>query len=312
MPPRSEHADETTRLPVLAEQPALPAPRPDAPAIKADPGLYAVLGLDPSVSDWEIQTTYRRMASRLTGNSSRDNQSLKQLNVAYEVLGNPARRTEYDRQRLHQALVAGTPTPIRPGAKSASRTTRRRRPRSIVQPSYAGLGDVMVVLTVVGLAVVAGFLLIPRLSINLSALNALQVVLPLTSAAPRRVIDVTVTAVPTAAPTATPLPSVAARYAGSTVSVSNPTPAPNTPESVQIHLRRDGQPLANYDVWSSVEYRTTQERWPATGTVKTDPSGAATITFNIGSATPDYPVTVHVYTQADDQQLSWSTTFTPQ
>jgi hypothetical protein len=326
VPPRPQHAadpeadphvddvnppEETALLPVLAEQPALPAPRPDGPTIKADPGLYAVLGLDPSVSNWEIQTTYRRMASKLMGSSSRDNQALKQLNVAYEVLGNPARRTEYDRQRLHQALVAGTPTPIRRGAKNTAQVTRRRRPRHIVQPSYAGLGDVMVVLTVVGLAVVAGFLLIPRLSINLSALNALQVVLPLTNSTPRRVIDVTVTAVPSAEPTATPLPSVAARYAGSTVNVSNPTPAQNTPESVQVHLRRDGQPLANFDVWATVEYRTTQERWPPTGTVKTDGSGAATITFNIGGATPNYPVTVHVFTQADDQQLSWSTTFTP-
>jgi hypothetical protein len=307
----SDATEPTALLPVLREPPALPAPVAEGPHIRADPGLYAVLGLDPSVTNWEIQTTYRRMASRLMGSGSRDAQALKQLNIAYEVLGNPARRTEYDRQRLHQALAAGTPTPIRPGAKSAARVTRRRRPRHIVQPRYAGLGDVMVVLTVVGLAIVAAFLLIPRLSINLTALNALQVVLPNSSAPARRVLDVTVTAVPTAAPTATPLPSVAARYAGTNVSVSNPTPAQNTPESVQIRLRRDGQPQADSDVWASVEYRTTQERWPPTGTVKTDASGAATITFNIGSATPNYPVTVHVFTQADDQQLSWSTTFTP-
>ena len=107
VPPRSQHAvdpeadphvdaangaepsDETALLPVLSEQPALPAPAPDGPTLKADPGLYAVLGLDPSVSNWEIQTTYRRMASKLMGSSSRDNQALKQLNVAYEVLGNP-------------------------------------------------------------------------------------------------------------------------------------------------------------------------------------------------------------------------------
>jgi len=307
----AEAANTAALLPVLTETPALPAPIPEGPHIKADPGLYAVLGLDPSVSNWEIQTTYRRMASKLMGSGSRDNQALKQLNVAYEVLGNPARRTEYDRQRLNQALAAGTPTPIRPGVKNAARVTRRRRPRHIVQPRYAGLGDVMVVLTVVGLAVIAGFLLIPRLSINLSALNALQAVLPISNATPRRVIDATVTAVPTPLPTATPLPSLTARYAGSTVNVSNPTPAQNTPENVQIRLRRDGQPLANSDVWTTVEYRTTQERWPPTGTVKTDASGAATITFNIGSATPNYPVTVHAFTQADDQQLSWSTTFTP-
>ena len=45
--------------------------------------------------------------------------------------------------------------------------------------------------------------------------------------------------------------------------------------------------------------------------MKTDASGAASITFNIGAATPNYPVTVRVYTTVDDQQLSWTTTFTP-
>ena len=40
-------------------------------------------------------------------------------------------------------------------------------------------------------------------------------------------------------------------------------------------------------------------------------SGAATISFNIGATTPNYPVQVQVFAQVDDQQLSWSTTFTP-
>jgi DnaJ-like protein len=300
---------ETTRLPILANEAALGTPI--GPVVRPDPGLYAVLGLDPSASDVLIQTTYRRQAAKLIGHGSSDNQALKQLNVAYEVLGNPVRRADYDRLRLSQALVpASAPTPLRPGAKAAARVTKRRRPRHAVQPRYAGLGDVIVVLAVVGVAVVAGALLIPRLSVNLSALNALQAVLPLSNTQ-RRVIDVTVTAVPTAQATATPLPSVSARFSGSTVSVSNPTPAPNTSESVQIRLRRDGQPVPNTDVWATVQYRTTEERWPATGAVKTDANGAATITFNIGGATPNYPVNVHVFTQVDEQELSWSTTFTP-
>jgi hypothetical protein len=64
-------------------------------------------------------------------------------------------------------------------------------------------------------------------------------------------------------------------------------------------------------VWSTVQYRTTQERWPATGSLRTDAGGAASITFNVGPATPGYPVEVHVFAQVDDQQLSWTTTFTP-
>ena len=89
------------------------------------------------------------------------------------------------------------------------------------------------------------------------------------------------------------------------------TPAQNARESVVIQLRRDKQPAVNFDVWAIVKYRTTEERWPASGSVKTDASGAATISFNIGAATPNYPVQVQVFAQVDDQQLSWSTTFTP-
>jgi DnaJ-like protein len=300
---------DTSLLPVLAEQTALAAP--SVSSIRLDPGLYGVLGLDALASDALIKATYRQRAAKLIGNGSHDNQALKQLNVAYEVLGNPVRRAEYDRLRLAQALVpAGAPTPIRPGAKATTRVTKRRRPRHAVQPHYPGLGDVVVVLTVVGLAVVVGALLIPRLSVNLSALNALQAVLPLSNNQ-RRVLDVTVTAVPTPEPTATPLPSVSAQFSSSTVSVSNPTPAPNSQETVQVHLKRDGQPVAGTDVWATVTYRTTEERWPPTGAVKTDSTGAANITFNIGSATPNYPVTVHVYSTVDGQQLSWTTTFTP-
>lgn len=301
-------ADETSRLPVLADEAALAMPR--GPSLHADPGLYAVLGLEPSASGSDIQTSYRRQAAKLLGGGSNDNHALKQLNVAYEVLGNPVRRAEYDRMRVSQAMMRSTQMPARPQTKTVARVTRRRRPRHAVQPRYAGMGDVLVVLTVVGLAVVVGFLLIPRLSVNLSALNALQAVLPLSSPA-RRVIDVTVTAVPTPEATATPLASISARYASTNVSVSNPTPAQNSTESVQIRLRRDGQPVPGADVWASVQYRTTEERWPPTGSVQTDPNGSATINFNIGGATPNYPVNVHVFAQVEEQQLSWSTTFTP-
>jgi len=280
------------------------------PRLPADPGLYAILGLDPSVSDAEIQTTYRRQAARLLNNG--EIAQLRQLNVAYEVLGTPVRRAEYDRARTLQLLAPGPPPSAPHTAKSAAPTTRRRRPRHVVQPRYAGLGDVFVVLVVVILAVVAGLLIIPRVSINLSALNALSNVLPGTGSA-RRVIDATVTpaTVPTRAPTPTIRPGLADRFAGSTVNVSSATPAQNTPESIVVRLRRDGQPAAGLDVWATLDYRTTAERWPATGSVKTDASGAATITFNVGQATPGYPVQVHVFAQVDDQQLSWSTSFTP-
>jgi hypothetical protein len=303
----------TTDLAVPAREAPIQAHAAEGPGpqLAPDPGLYAVLGLDPNVSDAVIQTTYRRKAARLLGSGSNDNAVLRQLNVAYEVLGNPVRRAEYDRMRLTQSS-SGPPTPIRPGAKAATRVTRRRRPRHAVQPRYAGLGDVLVVLVVVVVAILAGaFIILPRLSFNLSALNALQNVLPLSNSS-RRVIDTTVTPAPaTAVPTATPRPGTAERFIGSNVSVSDPAPPQNARENVVIQLRRDRQPAVNFDVWAIVKYRTTEERWPATGSLKTDASGVATISFNIGAATPNYPVQVQVFAQVDDQQLSWSTTFTP-
>jgi hypothetical protein len=308
--PEAQPSADTTLLPVLADE-VPPLATRSGPPPKLEPGLYAVLGLDPSVPDAQIQTTYRRMAAKLIGDGE-NGKALKQLNAAYEVLGNPLRRTEYDRLRLTQSLSPGPPTPIRPGAKAKTKITRRRRPRHTVQPRYPGLGDVMVVVTVVGLAVLAGVLLVPRLTINLSALNALQVVLPLSSSSARRVIDTTSTAVPdTPVPTATPPPSLAAQFFGSTVGVSNPTPPQNSIENITVQLKRNGKPAPALDVWSSVQYRTTEERWPTTGTVTTDHNGAATITFNIGAATPNYPVNVHVFARVDDQQLAWTTSFTP-
>ena len=310
--PAAPVSSDGALLPVLASDSAeLTAAAAGGPDFKPDPGLYAVLGLDPSASDIQIQTTYRRRAAKLLGSGSRASQTLKQLNVAYEVLGNPVRRAEYDRLRLSPSLAPGLPTPVRSGARASARVGRRRRPRQIVQQRYAGLGDVLVVIMVVGLAILAGALLIPRLQINLSALNAVQSVLPLSN--PERPAGATPqpTDVPTPEPTPTVEPTLASLYTGSTVSVTNPTPAQNTSETVQIQLRRGDQPAAGVDVWATVQYRTTQERWPATGTVQTDPTGKAAIVFNIGTATPSYPVAVRVFAQVEDQQLSWSTTFTP-
>jgi DnaJ domain len=277
-----------------------------------DRGLYAVFGLDPTVSDAEIQTSYRRQAARLSRRGNSNNTELRQLNAAYEVLGNPVRRAEYDRAR--HSSPSGSPvsrTPIEHTAKPNLNLTRRRRPRYVVQPRYAGFGDVVVVLVVVGLAIAAAVLIIPRVSINLSSLNSLSNILPVSLTA-RRAVETPITPSATrAAPTPTVRPGLADRFAGSTVAVSNATPDRNSAQNIVVRLRRDGQPAANLDVFATLQYRTTEERWPSTGTVKTDASGSATIPFNVGEATPGFQVQVHAFAQIDDQQLSWSTSFTP-
>ncbi|GAC1313231.1 MAG: hypothetical protein NVSMB2_00870 [Chloroflexota bacterium] len=283
----------------------------NGPALPEDRGLYAVLGLTPSASDAEIGTAYRRQAARLLRSRATNSHAMRELNVAYEVLGNPVRRAEYDRLRRARAFTPNAPTPLPAGPKMATRVGKRTRPRHAVQPRYAGLPDVFVVVVVVGLAVLAGALLIPRLSVNLSALNALQGVIPNAGRARPTAVPTSASAPATLLPAPTVAPGLAERFAGSAVNVTDPTPVQNASESVQVRLRSDGGPAANVGVWALVQYRTTQERWPAVGTAMTDNTGAATITFNVGSATPGYAVAVRVYAQVDTQQLTWSTSFTP-
>jgi hypothetical protein len=201
---------------------------------------------------------------------------------------------------------------------------RRRRPRHAAAPREAGLVEVLVVVAVVVLSALVAWQLVPRLTIDLSIITSLAGVLP-SSAAPRRIIEATVTPAPSgtpipaaAAPPAAspssdtdPTAELAAHFDGSTVTVASANPRTNTPQTVFVRLRRDGQPAADVEVFSTVQYRTTEERWPASGSVRTDAGGAASITFNVGAATPGYPVEVHVFAQVDDQQLSWTTTFTP-
>jgi hypothetical protein len=302
----------------------LARPEPLGPT---DPGLYGVLGLTPSASDAEIQSAYRQQASRLLENGTRsDIAALRRLNTAYEVLGTPVRRAEYDLARISQppVLLVGPATPMRPDVKHAAPVVRRRRPRHVVAPREAGLVEVLVVVAVVALSALVAWQLIPRLSINLSIINSLAGVVPASSSAPRRIIEATVTpapastrtpATPDAPSSATsasnPAAELAGHFDGSTVTVASANPPANSPQTVFVRLRRDGQPAANVEVFSTVQYRTTQERWPGTGTLRTDASGAAAITFNVGPATPGYPVEVQVFALVDDQQLSWTTTFTP-
>ncbi len=318
----SDTAPLTTRD---ASAPSLNGARPALARVDAvpDAGLYAILGVSATASDAEVQIAYRRKAARLATSRGRSGRELRQLNAAYEVLGNPTRRAEYD---LASQVTLPVITPQRPTGvevpfqAAPTPASPRHRTGRAAPGSNGGLPEIVAVLLVVGLAVGAVVFLIPRIPINLSALNALGSVLAV-GPAPRRVAIEPVTApeaTPTlaAAPTATAVataPPVAAadRFSGTTVAVLIPSPAPFSTETVVAKLRRDGAPAPDVDIWATVQYRTAQERWPATGTVKTDATGTATITFNVGPATAGYPVQVHVFTQADGQQPSWSTSFTP-
>jgi hypothetical protein len=82
--------------------------------------------------------------------------------------------------------------------------------------------------------------------------------------------------------------------------------------TVTLRLVQEGQPVPGAQVFLVVRYRTVAERQPpGTGAARTDAAGTASITFNIDSATRDYPVAVEVTAVVDSQEVTFATSFTP-
>ena len=127
------------------------------------PDLYAILGVDPLCSDEVIRYTYRRRAARLHERAWRPGQAVRQLaelNAAYEILGNPHRRADYDRRRARWAALEaslramgedGRPTSHGRGLPSGRRHGRRRL--RLARPG--GLVEVVVIALVIVLALYA-------------------------------------------------------------------------------------------------------------------------------------------------------------
>jgi DnaJ-class molecular chaperone len=84
----------------------------------ATPDHYAALGLHRSCTDAQIRAAYRLLAKQLhpdiNGGSTDAVQQTQALNAAHEILSDPARRREYDRElasRQKTAMRAARPQP---------------------------------------------------------------------------------------------------------------------------------------------------------------------------------------------------------
>jgi curved DNA-binding protein CbpA len=85
---------------------------------------YRVLQVDPTADLEVIQAAYRVLARRYHPDHSGDDQTMKRLNAAWEVLGVADRRAEYDRSRGN--------TPASNGSSIIHASAQNQAPR---QPS---------------------------------------------------------------------------------------------------------------------------------------------------------------------------------
>jgi hypothetical protein len=98
------------------------------------PDYYAILGLPPAANQAEIRAAYRKLALAhhpdvSSGGRERDtaNDTMSQINEAYEALSDPKRRAAYDRDRhprrpkRHPYAPREPPTPAADGAPAPER-----------------------------------------------------------------------------------------------------------------------------------------------------------------------------------------------
>lgn len=341
----AEPASATAEPEPLYEPLARTVPGNDVPdAISGIPDLYGVLGVDPRSSDDVIRYAYRTRAARLLDARWRPGRAARQLaevNAAYEILGKPDRRADYDRQRARQAYyqqaanphqLAGPAAPLPQTAISSSATRAGRAPTARAFHVPRGLLEVAAIIGIVALAMYVGYTLMNNTSwINFAGVRdaAVSLGLPGTTQAtpmpsptavpvmltptPRQVIvpPVAPSPAPSRSPTAVATRSVV-ESARATARINNPAPARGTEVSVVMRLTRNNQALRNIPVYAVAHYRTVEERFPAgDGTVATNDLGEATITFNIGDATAGHPVTVDLIATVDDEEVQAQTSFLP-
>jgi len=107
--------------------------------------LYEILQVDPQAEPEVLEAAYRRLARKYhpdVSGSAAAVERMKELNAAYEVLRDPGRRAEYDRD-LHDGLGAWADFDLResaPGRPSSAWLTCRQHPMTVAVGPCASCG----------------------------------------------------------------------------------------------------------------------------------------------------------------------------
>jgi hypothetical protein len=307
---------------------------------QAEPDYYAVLGVASDATPAEIEQAYRQEAGRRLNARWRPERAARELallNAAYGILGYPDRRADYDGRRanaltapdgVHPAdrLVADGHAPV---ARPVGQLGRPHLPRvQLGRPTGGSPADAVIIVLVVLFALFIASVLASRSLVDLSFALCVCDALGISRRRPAPpqnpvVVAAPPEAKPSPAPTPVPTPAepppgalptalTAQRFAGSQVVLSSERPARQADLTVTLKLMREGQPVPDANVYLVAHYSTVDERQPAgTATVKTDASGTAAITFNVGDAIANRDVNLVVTALVDGQQVVFKTTFTP-
>lgn len=112
--------------------------------------LYVVLGAQDGASDAEIKRIYRDKARLVHPDGHRlpelAKRAMQALNAAYEVLGDPARRRAYDRQRAARRLKDLEGVIDRRVASALRRARRQQRTAEAMsfEALFWTIGDVII------------------------------------------------------------------------------------------------------------------------------------------------------------------------
>jgi len=110
--------------------------------VAADSDFYGILGVSPSASQEQIRTQYRKLVREyhpdLHPGDARAADMMEKVNSAYDILGNPEERKQYDEQLSASATPwhepAGPQAYDRPSAATSG-------PQSTWNPQWGGAQD---------------------------------------------------------------------------------------------------------------------------------------------------------------------------